>query len=293
METVAKNQIASGKKGAGTKFKKHLVKVLTFWIFPKSLRNDVKRQLKYKLGIGVKPENPSDRRRYEKTRAKYREDFKAWDKTRYQIVSLGGDCLCRTIPTMWGVKPTRAEGEKGFPFDLSNIPLGVVREAIAADFKNYDQGLSFDSSWGCWVNAKKGCYYCHEHDLTGSAEDLAKLKERFNRRIDNLREAMQTDKPVIFIVHYGNGWCPQDRPDDVKKLFQAVKKIRGDKPMAFVAVDTRHDMEAEDGIINVDTSMLSDDYLWHIDEHRYTKEGLAFEQGMIDLISAEIKRLTA
>lgn len=281
------------KKSRLAAAKKQLVKLLTFWIFPKSLRIYLKRWLKYKFGLGLKPENPFARRRYLNVCAEYRERFKNLDKNSYQIVSLGGDCLCRAIPTKWGVKPTKAEGEKGFPFDLSNIPLAVVREAIASDFKDYDKGLSFDASWGCWVNADKGCFYCHEHDLGSSEADLVTLKERFARRINDFRTVLHADKPAIFIVHYGNGWCPQDKPDDVKKLYWTIKDIRGEKPTVFAAVDTRHDMETDEGMVVIDTSMLPKNYLWHIEEHLFSKEGLAFEQGMIDTIFAEIKKLTA
>ena len=51
-------------------------------------------------------------------------------------------------------------------------------------------------------------------------------------------------------------------------------------------------METEEGMIVIDTSMLPKDYLWHLEEHLYSKEGLAFEQGMIDRIRAEVEKLT-
>jgi aminoglycoside phosphotransferase len=42
------------------------------------------------------------------------------------VVSFGYDCLPRTISAKWGLKRTRALGEKSCPFDLAVTPIGCI-----------------------------------------------------------------------------------------------------------------------------------------------------------------------
>lgn len=106
--------------------KKHLVKILTFWIFPSVLRHQTKRRLRHLLGMGPAPETLWEKHVFEKRRQQFLDAQHEKNIYGYKIVSLGCDCFSRTIPTLWGIKPRKKQGEKGCPFDLSDNPLPAV-----------------------------------------------------------------------------------------------------------------------------------------------------------------------
>lgn len=51
--------------------KKHLVKILTFWIFPSVLRHQTKRRLRHLLGMGPAPETLCEKHVFEKRRQQF------------------------------------------------------------------------------------------------------------------------------------------------------------------------------------------------------------------------------
>ena len=51
--------------------KKHLVKILTFWIFPSVLRHQTKRRLRHLLGMGPAPETLWEKHVFEKRRQQF------------------------------------------------------------------------------------------------------------------------------------------------------------------------------------------------------------------------------
>ena len=108
------------KKELSAKFKKTLIKFLVFWIFPAQLRRQAKRRLKYWFGLASEPETLWERYTADKTRKQFIDAHKNDDIFAYKIVSLGCNCFPRTIPTLWGLKPRKKQGEKGCPFDLSD-----------------------------------------------------------------------------------------------------------------------------------------------------------------------------
>ena len=48
--------MTNDNKQPGYILKKHIVKFLTFWIFPEILRKYAARRLRWRLGIGAQPE---------------------------------------------------------------------------------------------------------------------------------------------------------------------------------------------------------------------------------------------
>lgn len=129
--------MTNDNKQPGYILKKHIVKFLTFWIFPEILRKYAARRLRWRLGIGAQPETLAERLNYQRHIKQARKEAATKNIFAYRIVSLGSDCFSRTIPTLWGVKPRKRQGEPGCPFDLStNFLSGIVRN-IEEDFANY------------------------------------------------------------------------------------------------------------------------------------------------------------
>ena len=187
--------------------KKHIIKLFTFFIFPKILRIQIKRHLSYWFGLAqVRPEFFYEHYIYYKTRQKFAEQYQK-DLFSYRIISLGCVCFARTVPTLWGIKPRKAQGEVGYPFDLSNSYLDAITKCLTTDFKDYFKDLKFSDQLGMWCTNNEHLQYCHEHDLTKNDRD--KIIERFSQRIENLREILKSDKrPAIFINYYRCGRMP-------------------------------------------------------------------------------------
>ena len=97
------------------KAKKFLVKLLTFALFPKKFRKKAKKYFAYKLGIGEKPFSKKYQAEFEKVQQEFFKECDDIDRSKYQIISLGSSCLCRTLPTFWKLKPRKKDGEKSYP----------------------------------------------------------------------------------------------------------------------------------------------------------------------------------
>ena len=58
--------MTNDNKQPGYTLKKHIVKFLTFWIFPEILRKYAARRLRWHFGIGAKPETLAERLNYQR-----------------------------------------------------------------------------------------------------------------------------------------------------------------------------------------------------------------------------------
>ena len=110
---------------------------------------------------------------------------------KYKVISLGWNCMPRTLATHCLIKPSKGAGEKGMPFDLSaNIPK-TVAHFLKTDFADYFTGSwSYDTGRNCWRNdPSNGVFYPHDKDC--GPDDLDRLQKRFAGRINNFKEAVQ------------------------------------------------------------------------------------------------------
>lgn len=264
------------------KSKKFFIKLCTFAVFPKSLRKKLKGQLAYRLRIGAKPFSEKYKKQHQQVMAAFIDKCTSIDRTKYQIISLGSDCMSRTLPTFWGLKPRKKDGEKSFPFDLSGNNITGLKQNLKTDFADFFDGLVWSKDFNHYINIKKGCYYLHEEDLSDTPESVALFHQRFSERIDNFRAALKADKPIIFVFHYGEQLCCST-PDEVDGLYELVKELRGDKPMSFFIIDTTRTLKNvhKDALL-YQPDFLPQDYVWHTDASRYTSEGIRFEHEMME-----------
>ena len=207
----------------------------------------------------------------------------------YRLVSLGSDCFSRTIPTLWGVKPRKKQGELGYPFDLSRHNLRTVVNAITNDFDGYFNGLYFNKKLDVWMSNSDDVMYCHEPDC--HENDKNTIITRFSERIDNLRKILnEDDKKAVFICRY----APELSPSDINviynlynELYTSLQKYRKDRVFELLIVDTFGHLNKER--LNPNINLLACpwfdyDYVWHYDECRYSKLGLKFELTFINHI---------
>lgn len=278
-------------------FKKYLIKILTFWIFPKVLRQKSKRWVRYWLGEGPKPETFLEKYHYLKTRENYLKKNQNKDIFSYRIISLGSDCFSRTIPTLWGLKPRKRQGEKGYPFDLSDHPLPAIVKYLENDFRDYFESLEFNEQLQYWLILKDGILYCHEDDCNKDSKET--IIKRFSQRINNLRYILQEDnKPTLFISNF----CPLLAPTDIteikhlyERLYAKIKELRQTRPFEFLIVDTSgklKNIEFSKGINLLSCDFLPQPYVWHQPQYQYKKSGLKFELLFINKIEQLLEKMT-
>ena len=62
---------------------------------------------------------------------------------KYEIVSLGTNCLPRTVLTRGNIKPSKSDGELSCPFDLVSHPLETIVHCLETNFNDYFDDLFF------------------------------------------------------------------------------------------------------------------------------------------------------
>jgi len=268
---------------ASATIKKSFIKFLTWWIFPSQLRKQAKRRLKFWLGMSAAPETLLERYRAEKARKQFIKAHSQDDIFSYKIVSLGCDCFARTIPTLWGLKPRKKQGEKGCPFDLSDNPLPCVAKYLQNDFAGYFDSLDYHQQLQSWWIAKDEIVYCHEDDCDQNSRET--IVRRFSDRIDNLRNVLDHDSlPALFISHYNPVMAPQDINEVCRlynQMFKTLQQRRQNRPFRFLIVDTAGKLSdcqtLLPDILLLSCPWLPQPYVWHEPHCRYKKTGLKFE----------------
>ena len=144
-------------------------------------------------------------------------------KKTYEIVSLGVNCMPRTVLTRNGVKPSKLEGELSCPFDLVAHKLPNIIHYLKTDFDDYFDDLYFDirkrnfldfRKKGFWKK-KDGTVFNHDKDC--GINDRDKLIKRFERRIENFYQLLNSNTPILFVLNL------QSNPECVKELFEILK----------------------------------------------------------------------
>ena len=280
------------KQAASYKIRKHIVKILTFWIFIPPLRKQIQRNLRYWFGIDLKPESFAERHRYLQAQRKSLQHFAHTDLFSYHIVSLGCDCFCRTIPTLWGLKPRKNQGELGYPFDLSNNALPGILKNLREDFSEYFTNMYFNGKH--WYLPQSDSLFCHEDDCGQNDDD--KIRERFTRRIKNFQNVIGHDVPILFI----NRYCPasnltkEKAVDLYNELFEILLKKRKNKPFKLLIIDYQRQLPQKN--LNSEIYILAPDYLpetyvWNYPEYRMSAAGLRFETEFIEISQKLINQM--
>lgn len=150
----------------------------------------------------------------------------------YEIVSLGQNCLPRLYCTRNGLKKTKKMGELSMPFDLAQHSLLSVIHFVKTDFQDFFDWITYMETIeiSCWVNEKYKNKYNHDSDC--NKQERNKFITRFEKRIDNFRNVMKTDKFIFFVLaSYSNN------SEDVNNLYSVLKEVRGAKPFKLLAAD--------------------------------------------------------
>ena len=217
--------------------------------------------------------------------------FRRKHRNQFKIVSLGWNCMPRTLTTLWMLKPSKGVGEKSMPFDLIASPPDAVAHYLETDFSDYFEGnwvYKTVNNYTCWFNETwDNVLYPHEIGLGNSEEDLAKLKSKLHERIKNFREALTFEGPILFVMHKATWWDKlplEHKVEDIERIARSIARIRGDKPFKILvfACDHNDNCEKIEGATLVKHPYPHAEYIWHLAE-RFTPAGVKFEIGLLDI----------
>jgi hypothetical protein len=156
---------------------------------------------------------------------------------KYEIVSLGINCLPRTVLTRLGLKPRKAQGELSCPFDLVMHKLDRITYYLSNNFEDYFDDLYFKlgkkhifdfRQKGTWRKTD-GTQFRHDKDC--KAGDKEKLIARVKSRIENFNNIMKNERPVLFVLNVYTDY------GDVLALYNELKRLRQDRFFKLAVFD--------------------------------------------------------
>jgi hypothetical protein len=224
---------------------------------------------------------------------KKKEEIKQVEK-KFEIVSLGVNCLPRTLLTRKNLKPRKAQGELSCPFDLVSHEPERITHYIENDFAGYFDDLSFRvRSKGWWDFRKKGLWEKSDntqffHDKDCKINDREKLVNRVSKRMDNFRKILENEKPIIFVQSLKH-------TEDIENLYSVLKKKRGNKPFKLAILDFNDVVKKEYDDIYIFKipypNIQKYEVYWNKKRNYDSKEGRAFEDAVKISIEKVISEL--
>lgn len=200
------------------------------------------------------------------------------------IIPLGQNCMPRTILTRWGLKSRKIFGEVTYPFDFAVFETREITYSIKTDFEEFLYNLNFRNDRQIWVKEPDCIEFVHETKF--KSNDKEKLINKYLERIENFRQAMKSETPVIFVQVLGD--C-----SDIENLYIELKRIRGNYPFQFAVIDTQNITTPVKGIEILKLPFPSDEYRqnWWKKEYYDSPLGRDFEKKIADFCGEIIKNI--
>lgn len=141
-----------------------------------------------------------------------------------KIVSLGSNCISRTIPTRWGLKLPKSMGELTHPFDLSVHFYRSVCQVIENDFEDYLNPLLFRQNQnGIPEHKKYRIVFNHERDGYFSEDNFSPLIKTYEARIRNFYSDIAKNSILFLYFNRPNeNIFPLELAEIVKDKFKDV-----------------------------------------------------------------------
>ncbi len=207
----------------------------------------------------------------------------------YKIISLGFDCLPRTIATRWGIKPSRSQGELSCPFDLAFHSYSNICKLLDNDFDDYLNPQYLDLVTDEYqpyktivVNTKYLCKFVHENGNIWQENEFQRFRKRYQQRIDNFHSYLK-GSPILFILNLNiNSYdvYPQELADIIERKFP-------DLSFNILVIDTspngqkskpKENKSADSRISIEHVPLPSTNYRWSLSNHYTTEAGILFER---------------
>jgi len=210
-------------------------------------------------------------------------------KYNYKIVSLGSNCMSRTIPTRWGLKLPKSMGELTHPFDLSVHPYGSICQVIENDFQDYLNPLLFKQNHnGVPKHKKYQVVFNHERDSYFSQDNFSPLIKKYEERIKNFYHDIY-QSPILFL--YVNKPNENNFPLELAQVVQNKFKDVHHKLLYINTKELNFDLNKSqfpENLIAKYIPVPSEDYNWSQPQYYATESGKSFEMNIIKAIKQVI-----
>jgi tetratricopeptide (TPR) repeat protein len=207
-------------------------------------------------------------------------------KYNYKLISLGFDCLPRTIATRWGIKPSRLQGEKSCPFDLAFHSYSNIYHLLKNDFQDYLdpqylQTIPYDlyPNKSIVFNTKYFCKFNHEYGESWQKNNFLNFRERYRQRIENFYDYLHSN-PILFILN-----LPYDRPAFIPtELVDIIARKFPDLYFKILVINTNlndgeNHLQSEDSrILSEYIPLPSSAYQWSMSKYYTSEAGIEFER---------------
>jgi len=216
-------------------------------------------------------------------RASTRKDVT--DKYNFTYISLGYDCLPRTLAAKYGIIPSRKAGRLTGPFDLAVHPLPAVIKLLSDNFTDYDSA-DYEITNGNTARLKKlNILFNHDQIPQYFENDFKILKEVYLKRAKNFQTYAQKEH-LLFVANI--------RPQDYAFLPSFCDLISKKYPKAMLVLLFTKTPPNNLHQINANTKTIislipRDNYSWFMINDFGTPEGMAFEHNIITTLVDIIK----
>ena len=206
-----------------------------------------------------------------------------------KVVSLGSNCLPRTVPTRWGLKYPKSMGELSHPFDLSVHFYDAICQLINNDFEDYLNPLFLKHDRNkIPANTKYNVHFNHEKGNDFLKNNYSELIKRYQSRIDNFYQCINKF-PVLF-VHVNH----KNETIFPSKLARIVKEKFLDLHHKILYINigqsnfNLHDRVFPENMIVKHIPYPNEEYIWHHPKSYISEAGKKFELAIINSIKQAI-----
>lgn len=192
------------------------------------------------------------------------------NKKKIQIISLGQNCIPRTILTRHGIKPRKIWGELTYPFDLAIFGTIEITKCLKTDFNEFFFDLNYKNDKKYWVKEPNCIQFVHD------SKDKKELIKNYTKRIENFKKEMKNPLPILFVQLL-------EEDEDVKNLYNELLRLREDRPFKLLIIDTQDIVTFEKAeILKLPFPSVEYRNNWWKKEFYNSKEGKIFEKNICD-----------
>lgn len=218
-----------------------------------------------------------------------------------KVISLGLDCLSRTICTHWGLKKTRRLGELSCPFDLSVHPPLTIEMLIKEDFPDYleTKHLRYLEDHNFCINTLHQIHFNHESGREFADDDFSRLRSVYSARIANLKAGLRDPAPLCLVVHVPHFTDMNAAVlASLQRLLEHLEGLRAGAATTMAIINSFLPT-ASAGVEEVSSAGLrlwnvplpSADYVWHNPDCFLSEAGFQWERGIAERIRERIETL--